>query len=319
MNKFLLLIALIFLAFNITCKNSTSSENTEPTASFAINPTSGTAETTFTFDASGCTDIEDEISELQVRWDFNDNGIWNADYSTTKTATHKYTTPGTYTVKLEVKDSEGLTNFTTLEVAVAYNSIQIGDQVWMADNLKVTHYRNGEVIQNVTDKTEWLNLSAGAYCNYDNDVDYVPTYGRMYNWYAVDDSRNLAPAGWHIPSDEEWKELEMYLGMSQSEINQFHVWRGTGEVGGKLKEAGTTHWIGLNTGATNSTGFTALPGGYRHYISGTFNDMGYTTFFWSSTAEGPYAWGRGLRAGNSDVDRWHYSRLNGLSVRCIKD
>ena len=140
-----------------------------------------------------------------------------------------------------------------------YQTVKIGDQWWMAENLKVTCYRNGDAIPNITDGTTWASLSTGAYCEYNNDINNVATYGRLYNWYAVTDSRNIAPAGWHVPSDAEWKQLEMYLGMSQSEADATG-WRGTDE-GGKLKEVGTMHWNSPNTGATNESGFTALPGG----------------------------------------------------------
>ena len=111
-------------------------------------------------------------------------------------------------------------------------------------------------------------------------MNNVATYGRLYNWYAVADSRNIAPTGWHVPSDAEWKQLEMYLGMSQSEADGLAV-RGTTE-GGKMKEAGTTHWLNPNTGATNESGFSGLPGGYRGY-NGSYYGIGGIADFWSST------------------------------------
>jgi uncharacterized protein (TIGR02145 family) len=299
-----------------------ASSNTAPTASFTVNPITGTIETTFTFDASGCTDIEDEITELQVIWDWENDGTWDTNYSTTKTATHQYTTEGTYILNLKVKDSGGLTNTTTRPVIVSndgiegtvtdidgnvYNTIQIGNQWWIAENLKVMHYRNGEVIQNVTDNTQWYNLSTGAYCSYENSVSNISIYGVLYNWYSVDDSRGLAPEGWHIPTDEEWKELEMYLG-------------GANE-GGRLKEAGTTHWEIPNRGATNSSGFTALPGGFRDSGNEPFFHMvGYLADFWSSTEFNSYsAWSRRLHFYHSDVMRGSSYKRNGFSVRCIRD
>ena len=102
---------------------------------------------------------------------------------------------------------------------VSYPTIKIGNQDWMAENLKVTRYRNGDEISHVTDNISWNNLSASAYCNYDHDVGNASNYGVLYNWYAVNDSRNIAPIGWHVPTDEEWKTLEMYLGMSQSQAD----------------------------------------------------------------------------------------------------
>lgn len=194
-----------------------------------------------------------------------------------------------------------------------YKTVKIGEQEWMAENLKVTHYRNGDAIPNVTDNTEWSNLTTGAYCSYENNDGNIGTYGLLYNWYAVNDSRNLAPEGWHLPSDEEWKELEMHLGMSQSEADA-DDWRGTDE-GGKLKEAGTAQWLSPNTGATNSSSFSAVPGGVRADDDGTFLDIGYGTAFWSTTD----AKVRGLYYDRSDVARGNAAKELGFSLRCLKD
>jgi uncharacterized protein (TIGR02145 family) len=198
-----------------------------------------------------------------------------------------------------------------------YQTVLIGDQCWMMENLKVTHYRNGEPIPHVMDGATWGGLTGGAYCNYNNDEGNVATYGRLYNWYAVDDSRSIAPEGWHVPSDDEWKQLEMYLGMSQAEADDVG-WRGTDE-GGKLKEAGTTHWNPPNEGATNESGFTALPGGYRSG-SGGFSYMGNYAVFWSSTeGDSVGAWYRSLGCGYSQVGRNPSDKQYGFSVRCVRD
>ena len=200
-----------------------------------------------------------------------------------------------------------------------YQVVTIGSQVWMAENLQVTHYRNGDPIPNVTDDVAWENLTTGAYSNFANSADNAVTYGRLYNWYAVNDSRNLAPEGWHVPSDDEWKELEMYLGMSQVEADATG-WRGTDE-GGKLKETGTTHWDNPNIGATNESGFSALPGGSRGF-GGNFISLGYETAIWSSTestAHNPYAWYRYLTSGNEGVTRGTHDKRDGFSVRCVRN
>ncbi len=196
-----------------------------------------------------------------------------------------------------------------------YQTVKIGNKWWMMENLKVTHYRNGEAIPNVTEGSQWQNLTTGAYCEYDNNINNVPIYGRLYNWYAVADSRNIAPAGWHVPTDDEWKELEMYLGMSQSQADSIG-WRGTDE-GGKLKEAGTTHWNSPNTGATNSCGFFALPGGYLHPTG--FLDMGSMGHWWSSTIHPLGAWARKLNYNNSQVYNDISSKFFGFSLRCVRD
>ena len=187
-----------------------------------------------------------------------------------------------------------------------YKTVKIGTQVWMAENLKVTHYRNGDPILNITDNTQWDSLTTGAYCNYNNDPNNAITYGRLYNWYAVTDSRNLAPIGWRVPTDAEWQTLINYLG-------------GDDVAGGKIKEAGTTHWSSPNTGATNESGFTALPGGYRYYY-GYFLNLGDLANFWSSTeSNSDDAWYRVLYFNNANVYRCNDSKRSGLSVRLVRD
>ena len=201
-----------------------------------------------------------------------------------------------------------------------YKTVKIGDQVWMAENLKVTHYRNGEPIPNVTVVNEWEYLTTGAQCSFDNNEANVAIYGRLYNWYAVNDSRGLAPAGWHVPSDAEWKQLEMHLGMSQSQADSIKG-RGTNE-GDKLKENGTVHWESSNYHAPGEYGFTALPGGYRSNI-GTFYMtayvVGYIATFWSSTEYNSFhAWYRSLGTSPS-IFRDNCDKQWGYSVRCVRD
>jgi uncharacterized protein (TIGR02145 family) len=199
-----------------------------------------------------------------------------------------------------------------------YLTVKICGQWWMMENLKVTHYRNGDPIPNVTDNTEWAGLSTGAYCEYDNNIANVDTYGRLYNWYAVGDSRNIAPDGWHVPTDEEWKQLEICLGISPDDAGLVG-WRGTDE-GGKLKETGTTHWLDPNAGATNESGFSALPGGDRGY-DGVCNDIRNNDAFWSSTeslGDGP--WSRVLSCTHSDILRGDgYNNRYGFSIHCVRD
>jgi uncharacterized protein (TIGR02145 family) len=212
---------------------------------------------------------------------------------------------------------EGSTGTVTDIDGNVYQTVKIGDQWWMAENLKVTHYRNGDSIPNVTDNYTWEYLTSGAYCEYNHDISNVAVYGRLYNWHAADDSRSIAPEGWHVPSDTEWKQLEMYLGMSQAEADLQGL-RGTDE-GGKLKEVGTTHWLSPNTGATDESGFTALPGGYR-VTWGDFADLAYYACFWSSTEGGDNpAWYRRLRCDGPDILRHCNSKRFGFSVRCVKD
>jgi len=198
-----------------------------------------------------------------------------------------------------------------------YKTVTIGLQIWMVENLKVTHYRNGDPIPNVTDNNTWSDLSSGAYCDYDNDTSNVATYGRLYNWYAVVDNRGHAPEGWHVPTDEEWKQLEMYLGMSQVEADSVGE-RGTDE-GGKVKDTGTTHWSSPNAGATNESGFTALPGGHSNTRGNFYSIDGYAYFWSSSEYYGSGAWYRRLNFSNSKFNRYICDNRHGYSVRCVKD
>lgn len=311
---------------SVRCIKGQVDQNTNPIASFTIDPISGTTETIFTFDASGSSDNEDATSALQVRWDWDNDGTFDTDYSTTKTATHQYSTIGTYTVQLEVNDRGGLTNTTVKEVIVSientgtvtdidgniYNTIQIGDQTWMAENLKVTHYRNGDPIPYLAEGTEWANLTDGAYCSYDNDDSNINTYGLLYNWYTVDDNRKLAPEGWRVPSDEEWKELMIYLGMSQNQADCNGAC-GTDE-GIKLKsESGWSN----NGNGTNESGFSALPGGYRHFED-YFYGLGTHAFYWTSTKyDNASAWKRALLDMDGSIYRTSNNKTYGFSIRCI--
>jgi uncharacterized protein (TIGR02145 family) len=196
-----------------------------------------------------------------------------------------------------------------------YKTIKLGNQWWMAENLKTTHFSNGDSIPEVTDFS-WGSLTMGAQCVY--IPDSLQVYGRLYNWKAVMDSRNIAPIGWHVPSDEEWKELEMYLGMSQYEAD-FTGWRGTDE-GDKLKESGSSHWMSPHTAATNESKFNGLPGGCR-FDTGLFGHITRHGLWWTTTEyDSTHAWQRVLRYDESMVLRTtQYPKPCGFSVRCVKD
>ncbi len=302
--------------------------NTAPTASFTISPFNGDISTIFQFDASGSSDKEDFFSQLRFNWDWENDGTWDVTNSTTYNPTHQFSLPGLYTVKLKVTDSRNLFDESTKSVSTfetgtvtdidgnVYLTVKVGNQWWMAENLKVTRYRNGDAIPNVRDNPDWLDLTTAAYCVYNNDDGLWEIYGLLYNWYAVDDSRNLAPSGWHVPVEEEWKELEMYLGMSQLAVIGTG-WRGTDE-GSKMKDA--NYWYGSPLSTTNESGLSVLPGGYRYGTTGTYNEVRRAGFLWSATDYSTnYAWGRYLFFDNLNVNReYHYKRY-GFSVRCVKD
>lgn len=189
----------------------------------------------------------------------------------------------------------------------AYHTVKIGTQTWMIENLRTTKYRNGENINNLKVAADWKNSITGSWCNYNNDSISGTNYGKLYNWYAVSDSRNIAPVGWHVASDAEWTTLTTYLGESAA--------------GGKLKETGFQNWFSPNTGATNESGFTGLPGGLRSYSDGTFRNLGSNGYFWSSTqSDSLRAWDRELFYNQVNCFRYYYdSKRYGFSVRCVKD
>ena len=281
--------------------------------------------TTAQFTAVGKDMNGNDVTGLSFTWEIANTNIATIDNQGVVTGV----SAGNTTVTASLRDNESLPSIITVKEETTgtmtdidgnvYATVTIGDQVWMAENLKATHYRNGDAIPNVTDNTEWTNLTTGAYCEYDNSSDNVAMYGRLYNGYAVDDSRKLAPEGWHVPTDAEWKQLEMALGMSQSEADDAG-WRGTNE-GSKL--AGRAD-LWSDGGLENNTefgisGFSALPGGYRGY-DGTFGDKGDYAGFWSSPVDySGNAWGRSLGYDRSGVYRSYNTKQNGFSVRCVRD
>jgi uncharacterized protein (TIGR02145 family) len=187
-----------------------------------------------------------------------------------------------------------------------YSTVRIGSQIWMAENLKTTKYNDGTAIPNVTDATAWSALTTGAYADYNNTPGNSTTYGKLYNYYTVVDARKLCPTGWHVPTDAEWTTLTTYLG-------------GALVTGGKLKEIGTTHWFSPNTGADNSSGFTALPGGFRG-DNGTFNNVGYYGYWWNSTVlNATNGWYNGMYYNYNNIYSSDGVNNCGFSVRCVRD
>ena len=224
--------------------------------------------------------------------------------SGTATANSFVKTNGTSSQYLMADGSTSTISKIASSTPVAMPTIQIGNQLWSKNNLDVSFYRNGDEIPYVDNATTWVGLTTGAWCYYNNDPANGEKYGKLYNWYAVNDARGLAPQGWHIPSDAEWTILTTKLGESP---------------GGKMKTAGTTNWSTPNIGATNSSGFAGLPGGCR-LSDGTFNDIGFNGFWWSSTEYGTtYAWSRTLYNNFSNVYRYNDTKRLGFSVRCLRD
>lgn len=212
-----------------------------------------------------------------------------------------------------------------------YSTVKIGDQWWMAENLKVKRYRNGDSVKFVQeinynlDSTTWNHLDSGAYCIIDNTSESSQNYkgkmfGYLYNGYTLTDTRNIAPLGWHIPTDNEWMVLEEFLGMSTTDANSIN-WRGNNE-GNMLKYY--TGWKRpsdiYSVWGSNESGFTAL-GGSCCMFNGTWGNPGTfsTGFWWTSSTEGDHFYYRYLDFNKSNVFRYYGPRTYGFSIRCIKD
>jgi uncharacterized protein (TIGR02145 family) len=184
-----------------------------------------------------------------------------------------------------------------------YALVGIGNQCWFKENLRSDNYRNGDAIPGNLTNSQWTSTSSGAQAVWDNDPANLATYGRLYNWYAVNDARGLCPVGFHVPSDDEWTVIENALG-------------GSSVAGTALKSsaADSPPWDGSNT-----SGFSALPGGFRSFYDGYFHALGSNGLWWTYSPSGSLAWFRGLYSGYSYVYRGNYDVRDGVSVRCVRD
>ncbi len=230
------------------------------------------------------------------------------DYNTGERLKYTAVSGNNSTVMTDIPIADKTVTFTFIECKDGNNNyypiVKIGTQTWMAENLKTTKYTDNANITLVTDAAEWSNLTAQGYCWYNNnEATYKATYGALYNWYVVINVK-LCPTGWHVPTDANWTSLTTFL---------------VSVAGGKLKETGTAHWNSSNTGATNETGFTSLPGGYR-YTDGSFNYIGKYGYWWAATeVSTANAYRRSMSYTNSNVNSTNDSKKYGFSIRCIKD
>ena len=322
----LFMSGILFMLFTLSCEKDTVVANISTSDVSSITENSAIVGGNVTDEGST------SVTETGIYWSTSSNpeitgtklsiGSGTGDFSTTLTG---LTSSTTYYIKAYAINSvgEALGNeqaftttggssgesgtFTDARDGREYKWVKIGNQVWMAENLAATKYNDGTAIPLVTDNTAWKNLTTPGYCWYNNDeAGYKNTYGALYNWYTVNTDK-LCPTGWHLPTDAEWTTLTDYLG--------------SGSVaGGKLKEIGTTHWDSPNTDATNETGFTALPGGYRGDYGGTFNLAGNHASLWSSTEMGSsLAFNRTLSCYGPYVLAYLCNKSYGYSVRCVRD
>ena len=319
----------LFLMFTMSTIFVACNSKSDPQLSPVITTTSATSITSSTALSGGniTSNGGADVVISGVCWSTTTNPTI-ADNKTMSTASTTFTSnitgltaSTTYYARAYATNSVGISYgneiiFTTSAETVTdidgnvYKTIKIGNQTWMAENLKSIHFRNGDPIKNVTNDSEWANSNSEAYCWYNNDILNKVTYGALYNGYAVKDSRNIAPLGWHVATIDEWSMLISYLG-------------GVSVAGGKMKEKGTTHWDSPNSDATNESGFNALPGGWRTKGTGAFQYKGSTGFYRTSSEE--------LNSGYDSL--WHIMLFNqnanittsysvkdyGFSVRCIKD
>ena len=198
-----------------------------------------------------------------------------------------------------------------------YATVQIGQQCWFQANLQTEHYANGDAIPTGLSNAEWNDTNAGAQAVHGDNDSNLPTYGRLYNWYAGADARGLCPSGWHVPSDDNFKELETHLGMPADELD-LQGYRGADEnIGGQMKEAGTAHWSSPNTGATNSSGLTVVPGSYRNCCSGIYGSLTFSSSLWTSSSESGAGLRRQFSRDYASINRQTRNLGHGFAVRCM--
>ena len=308
--------------------------NTPPIASFSVDPTNGTTSTIFNFDASASYDNEDPQYILQVRWDWESDGVWDTDFTTNKFENHQFSVDGNYWVKLEVKDSGELSDFTSLSVEVTsstgvpcpgiptiyydgqtYNTVLIGSQCWLKENINV-----GNMVNGIVEMTD--NGIIEKYC-YDNDPEMCNEHGGLYQWdemmqySTIQGTQGICPGGWHLPTDDEWKILEGTVDSQYpagDPVWNNYIYRGY-DAGKNLKS--TTGWY-QNTG-TDAFGFTSLPSGYRS-LDGNFGYLTNHSLFWTSSEDSALgAFRRYIYFGYDNVGRDASIKGNGRSARCVKN
>jgi uncharacterized protein (TIGR02145 family) len=289
-------------------------ESNPPEASASATPLTAGLNDPVVFKGSA---LDSAFETVTYAWKFGTAGAW-VNVTNGDTTVNSPATLGAWVCSLKVTDNDGEVDYDTVIIHLygeitdadgnTYYTVQIGNQEWTVENLKTTKYNDGTTIPLVTDNSAWSALTTPGRCWYDNDsASNNATYGVLYNWYAVNTGK-LAPVtgGWRVPTDADWTALSEYLG-------------GELVAGGKMKEAGTTHWISPNTGATNESGFSALPGGCRGSVGG-FSNQSSNGDWWSATEiDASYACTRNLYYGGGGLYWYIYNKMGGFSVRLVRD
>jgi uncharacterized protein (TIGR02145 family) len=289
------------MLFSISCKKDESPSKKKPVITWA-NPADITTETWLSStQLNAIANVAGSFvysPAIDTRLNVGAHQVLQVYFTPTDIATYDTVSKS---VMINVTQATALTDID----GNVYNIVIIGTQTWLAQNLKTTKYRDGSSIPLITDEYEWINSATAGYCWSDDDPTNRSIYGAFYNWYAVNTGK-LAPKGWHVPTEADWITLQNYLG-------------GVSVTGGKLKETGTVHWNTPNTGATNESGFLALPGGYRSKANGTFPTKFQKGVWWSSTGS-ISSFGRFIVSYNSaSSDYQNDNGAFGFSVRCIRD
>jgi len=325
-NKFLFLVVLMFGLFSCSKPGPIS---TSPVAELTTTMISVITQHTAQGGGNVSSDGGHAVTTRGVCWSASHNPTTANSKTADGTGTGNYNSvltqllPNTiYYVRAYAVNSQGTAygtevTFMTQQVSSTsvtdidgneYPVVTIGTQTWMKENLKTTRYRNGEAIPTGLNDNAWNNTITGAFVNYNNETANNAVYGRLYNWYTGIDTRNVAPAGWHVPTVSEWMTLINFLG-------------GDNLAGAELKEDGLGHWITPNTGATNSSGFKAIPGGYRQN-DGAFAALGNAGYWWTNTEASPGgadAEAVALFYDRSESPQVTGNKKIGASIRCIKD
>lgn len=323
MNRFLKITLVACFSFGLAVISISCKKISPPTVTTV--DVSGITATTAVSGGNIINNGGDDVTDRGVCWNTTKNATVAGTKTTDGSGNGTFTSNiagladgTTYYVRAYATNSEGTSygeevSFISSVVDFEgnmYQTVKIGTQVWMKENLRTTKYRYGLAIPNVTILTDWANVSSGAYCWYDNDIANKAIYGGLYNWHSVN-SGNLCPLGWHVPTDAEWTTLVTYLG-------------GETLAGGKIKEAGITHWASPNTGATNESGFTALPGACR-FTGPALDPEGFAGIksggiWWSATeSDATNAWARSVIFNDGKSIRGAMLKNVGNSVRCVKN